>query len=142
MHWILLEYKITRQELLSDLKEVFTKDEFFFLDEPNPKGIPVELYRNKSFLKSQIELFIQEENKGFEYADKLAEFLSKKYDCDTVRELHKNIALVEFNDEHAIQVYALLNRKGKKYIISDYGIDEEGFEIKINREIKTNYNNT
>ncbi|WP_107039755.1 hypothetical protein [Brumimicrobium mesophilum] len=140
MHWIFLEYNITKQELLLDLKEVFKNEEFSFLDEPNSEGIPIELYGNQSFLKSHIELFIDEENKGFNYADKLAEFLSNKYDCDSVRELHSKIAFIEFNDKHAIQFYSVLNRNGKKYIIEDDGILEEGFKIKINREVKINYN--
>lgn len=140
MHWVYLEYKITKEELLTDLKEVFKKDDFFFLDEPKSDGIPVQLHENGSYLEKHIELAIQEEDEGFLYADTLAEYLSKKYKCDTVRELHTKIALKEFNDEFAIQVYAVLNRQGKKYIISDDGIDEDGFEIEINREIETNYN--
>ena len=93
MHWVLLEHKITKKELLSDLKEVLKDDDFFFLDEPKSKGIPVQFLENDSYLKRHIELFIHEEDQGFRYADKLAEYLSNKYDCDTMREVHTKIAL-------------------------------------------------
>jgi len=52
-----------------------------------------------------------------------------------VRELHIKVALKEFNNEQAIQHFSVLNRDGKKYIILDDGIEEEGFEVKINREL-------
>jgi hypothetical protein len=142
VHWILVENKITKDELRSDLLELFKDDKFFFHDDIESDGIPVELYENNSLFKSQIELFIQNESLGFRYADKLAEYLSVKYECDTVRELHSEVAQKEFNNENYIQVFSVLNRKGKKYIISDEGIEEDGFKIIIDREIKTNYNTT
>ena len=135
MHWIYLEYKITQEELAANLKECFPKNDFFYLEESMPNGIGFLLFDNGSYLSSQIQLNIHQEDRGFWYADKFAEHLSAKYKCDTVRELHIKVALKEFNNEQAIQHFSVLNRDGKKYIILDDGIEEEGFEVKINREL-------
>lgn len=135
MHWVFLEHDITKRELLIDLKNTFQDDTFSFITDKESIGIPVQLITNKSYLKKHIELTIHDEEKGFRYLDILAEYLSEKYNCDTVRELPTQIAIKEFNDEFAIQVYSVLYRNGRKYIISDDGIEAEEFEVRIIKEL-------
>lgn len=136
MHWVFLSYDITLKELQGDLKKLFPSILFSFNKEEQSEGILIELSSNASYLKKRIDLNFYQEETGFKNADILAEFLSQKYECDTVRELHQNIAFRIFNDKFAIQVYAILNRKGKKYIIYDSNIEEQNFEIKIVSELK------
>jgi len=136
MHWVLLEYEITKEELLIDLKYLFEDDFFYFLDEDKGGDIAIQFFSNKSYLKKHIQLFIHNEMEGFKYLDLLAEHLSKKYNCDAVRELSTQTAIKEFEDPFAIQTYSVLYRNGKNYIIPDDGIENTGFELKIIKELK------
>lgn len=144
MHEIFLEHEITKEELLIDLKDLFKNTDFFisieddsFLADEKSVGIPVTIFENESYLRKQIGLCINNENDGFKYADRLAKYLSEKYNCDSVRELSTGMAIEEFNNKLAAQSYALLFRHGMKYIISEEGIQEKDFKLKVIKELKS-----
>lgn len=144
MHQIFVEYELSEKELRNDLKEVFENKDFFFPTDRDRSGTLVELVESDSYLKRQIEIWMDEEE-GFQSADLLAIHLTKKYKCDVVRELSASLAIREFGNDSAAQVSSVLLRNNRAYVIADSDgeneIQEEGFIPVIEKEI-TNYNRT